>query len=125
MGPGGKKRFEYLVHFAGWNSSWDRWVRHSPPVSCLSSFSYVLEDMLLKDNTENREQKRELDEEAVELEKTAKKLLKKQKLERRSSDRSNSRLSMESNGSTGEDSVDVSMVEEDPEEEEVTCLGSW
>ena len=26
LGPSGKKRNEFLVHFQGWNSSWDRWV---------------------------------------------------------------------------------------------------
>lgn len=43
----GKKCFEYLVHFQGWNSSWDR---------------RVSEDFLLKDNNENRKLQRELAE---------------------------------------------------------------
>lgn len=43
----GKKIFEYLVHFQGWNSSWDR---------------RVAEDFLLKDNVENRKLQRELAE---------------------------------------------------------------
>ena len=25
VGPTGKRRTEFLVHFQGWNSSWDRW----------------------------------------------------------------------------------------------------
>ena len=41
------KCFEYLVHFQGWNSSWDRKVG---------------EDFLLKDNPENRKLQRELAE---------------------------------------------------------------
>ena len=68
LGPSGKKRNEFLVHFQGWNSSWDR---------------YVLEDMVLKDNTENRALQDQLDKESVEQEKLAKKLLKKKKMERR------------------------------------------
>jgi male-specific lethal 3 len=43
----GKKIFEYLVHFQGWNNSWDR---------------RVAEDFLLKDNPENRKLQRELAE---------------------------------------------------------------
>lgn len=43
----GKKCFEYLVHFQGWNNSWDR---------------RVSEDFLLKDNADNRKLQRELAE---------------------------------------------------------------
>lgn len=43
----GKKCFEYLVHFQGWNSSWDR---------------RVAEDFLLKDSPANRKLQRELAE---------------------------------------------------------------
>ena len=28
VGPNGKRRAEFLVHFQGWNSSWDRWGRN-------------------------------------------------------------------------------------------------
>lgn len=43
----GKKCFEYLVHFQGWNSGWDR---------------KVSEDFLLKDSAENRKLQRDLAE---------------------------------------------------------------
>ncbi|CAG9809408.1 unnamed protein product [Chironomus riparius] len=43
----GKKCFEYLVHFQGWNSSWDRRVN---------------EDFILKDTPENRKLQRDLAE---------------------------------------------------------------
>ena len=43
----GKKCFEYLIHFQGWNNSWDR---------------RVSEDFLLKDNPENRKLQRDLAE---------------------------------------------------------------
>lgn len=43
----GRKTYEYLVHFQGWNNSWDR---------------KVSEDFLLKDNTENRKLQRNLAE---------------------------------------------------------------
>lgn len=43
----GKKTFEYLVHFQGWNKTWDRRVG---------------EDFLLKDNAENRKLQRDLAE---------------------------------------------------------------
>ncbi|KAG5668703.1 hypothetical protein PVAND_016632 [Polypedilum vanderplanki] len=43
----GKKCYEYLVHFQGWNSSWDR---------------KVCEDYILKDTPENRKLQRELAE---------------------------------------------------------------
>lgn len=43
----GKKCFEYLVHFQGWNSSWDRRVN---------------EDFILKDTQENRKLQRDLAE---------------------------------------------------------------
>ena len=55
MGPGGKKQ---LVHFTGWNRSWNR---------------YMLEDKLLKDVSENREWKQQLEQEAMEQMKMAKK----------------------------------------------------
>lgn len=43
----GKKCYEYLVHFQGWNNSWDR---------------RVSEDFLLKDSAENRKLQRNLAE---------------------------------------------------------------
>lgn len=43
----GKKCYEYLVHFQGWNSSWDRRVN---------------EDFILKDTPENRKLQRDLAE---------------------------------------------------------------
>ncbi|XP_047740862.1 male-specific lethal 3 homolog isoform X1 [Hyalella azteca] len=45
----GKKQIEYLIHFQGWNASWDRCVD---------------EDLVLKDTEENRELQRRLMEEA-------------------------------------------------------------
>lgn len=45
----GKKSVEYLIHFQGWNSSWDR---------CVS------EDYVLKDTDENRQLQRDLAEKA-------------------------------------------------------------
>lgn len=45
----GRKAVEYLIHFQGWNSSWDR---------CVS------EDYVLKDTDENRQLQRELAEKA-------------------------------------------------------------
>jgi len=48
----GRKQNEYLIHFQGWNSSWDR---------------YVLEDLLLKDTEENRVLQQQLLVEAKEL----------------------------------------------------------
>lgn len=47
----GKKSAEYLVHFYGWNSSWDR---------------HVAEHNILKDNDENRALQRQLAEIAAE-----------------------------------------------------------
>jgi len=47
----GKKNAEYLVHFYGWNSSWDR---------------LVSEQNILKDNPENRQLQRHLAEIAAE-----------------------------------------------------------
>merc|ERR550539_677351 len=101
LGPLGKKRNEFLVHFQGWNSSWDR---------------YVLEDMILKDNVENRALQDQLEKESVEQEKLAKKLLKKKKMDRRLSDRSTSRLSTdnESVASTGDGEAGM-MDDPDPE----------
>merc|ERR1719427_1560848 len=64
----GKRQYEYLVHFQGWNSSWDR---------------YVLEDMLLKDTEENRVEQDKLTKETAEQERLAKKPLKKKKQDRR------------------------------------------
>lgn len=103
LGPLGKKRNEFLVHFQGWNSSWDR---------------YVLEDMILKDNTENRALQDQLEKESVEQEKLAKKLLKKKKMDRRLSDRSTSRLSTdnESVASTGDGEGGMM---DDPEDTEI------
>ena len=64
----GRKQNEYLIHFQGWNSSWDR---------------YVLEDLLLKDTEENRLLQQQLLVEAKELHE---KLSKKKKMERRLSE---------------------------------------
>jgi len=103
LGPSGKKRNEFLVHFQGWNSSWDR---------------YVLEDMILKDNAENRALQDQLEKESVEQEKLAKKILKKKKMDRRLSDRSTSRLSTdnESVASTGDGEGGML---DDPEDTEI------
>ncbi|KAF7285009.1 male-specific lethal 3 [Rhynchophorus ferrugineus] len=46
---GGKKAVEYLIHFQGWNSSWDRCVK---------------EEYVLKDTAENRQLQRDLAEKA-------------------------------------------------------------
>lgn len=43
----GKRVIEYLIHFQGWNSSWDR---------------RVIEDFVLKDTEENRQLQRDLAE---------------------------------------------------------------
>lgn len=43
----GRRMVEYLIHFQGWNSSWDR---------CVS------EDFVLKDTEENRQLQRDLAE---------------------------------------------------------------
>lgn len=43
----GKKVIEYLIHFQGWNSSWDRKVG---------------EDFILKDTEENRQLQKDLAE---------------------------------------------------------------
>ena len=48
--PSGRKCPQYLVHFYGWNSSWDRIVRESD---------------IVKDNTENRALQRSLAEKAA------------------------------------------------------------
>ena len=79
---------------------------------------YVLEDMILKDNVENRALQDQLEKESVEQEKLAKKLLKKKKMDRRLSDRSTSRLSTdnESVASTGDG--EVALVD-DPEDTEI------
>ncbi|XP_064122882.1 male-specific lethal 3 homolog [Macrobrachium nipponense] len=45
----GRKQVEYLIHFQGWNASWDR---------C------VAEDYVLKDTDENRELQRQLADKA-------------------------------------------------------------
>lgn len=96
----GRKQNEYLIHFQGWNSSWDR---------------YVLEDLLLKDTEENRVLQQEL---LVEAEQLQKKLNKKKKMERRLSENKirNSVDSLE--GSLRERSVDGSLVE-DPDDGEI------
>ncbi|CAG9861168.1 unnamed protein product [Phyllotreta striolata] len=47
--PRGKKTIEYLIHFQGWNSSWDR---------CVS------EEYVLKDTAENRQLQKDLAEKA-------------------------------------------------------------
>ncbi|RWS15770.1 male-specific lethal 3-like isoform X3, partial [Dinothrombium tinctorium] len=47
----GKKSVEYLVHFYGWNSSWDR---------------FVSENNILPDTAENRQLQRQLAEQAAE-----------------------------------------------------------
>ena len=47
----GRKCAEYLVHFYGWNSSWDR---------------YVVEENIVKDNSENRQLQRKLAEQAAQ-----------------------------------------------------------
>eukprot|EP00092_Neocalanus_flemingeri_P041006 GFUD01044649.1.p1 GENE.GFUD01044649.1~~GFUD01044649.1.p1 ORF type:complete len:509 (+),score=166.28 GFUD01044649.1:46-1572(+) len=97
----GKKQNEYLVHFQGWNSSWDR---------------YVLEDMLLKDCDENRILQQELFEEAQELQR---KLNRKKKMERRMSEKIRTSVdSMDTEGSVRERSVDGSLVE-DPDDGEI------
>lgn len=44
-----RRRLEYLIHFQGWSSSWDR---------------RVTEDFLLKDTEENRNLQKELAEKA-------------------------------------------------------------
>jgi len=62
----GKNQSEYLVHFQGWHSGWDR---------------YVLEDLLLKDTPENREEQAKLYKEADEY-----KVTKKKKQDRRTSE---------------------------------------
>ncbi|CAG7668687.1 unnamed protein product [Allacma fusca] len=54
----GRKSYEYLIHFQGWNSSWDR---------------YVAEEYVLKDTVENRELQRFLNEEAQQLQQALKK----------------------------------------------------
>ena len=41
----GKKGVEYLIHFQGWNSSWDRFVKES---------------FVLQDSPENRQLQKEL-----------------------------------------------------------------
>lgn len=43
----GKKIIEYLIHFKGWNSSWDRRVN---------------EDFVLKDTDDNRQLQKDLAE---------------------------------------------------------------
>lgn len=43
----GRKVIEYLIHFQGWNSSWDR---------------KVSEDFILKDTEENRQLQKDLAE---------------------------------------------------------------
>jgi len=96
----GRKQNEYLVHFQGWNSSWDR---------------YVLEDMLLKDSEENRALQSELFVEAGELQK---KLNKKKKLERRMSEKNRASVDSMDEGSVRERSVDGSLVE-DPDDGEI------
>ncbi|KAL1461429.1 hypothetical protein WDU94_013329 [Cyamophila willieti] len=45
----GKRGIEFLIHFSGWNSTWDR---------------YVTEDFILKDTEENRKLQQELAERA-------------------------------------------------------------
>ncbi|KAI5741178.1 hypothetical protein M8J76_011192 [Diaphorina citri] len=45
----GKRGLEFLIHFSGWNSTWDR---------------YVTEDFILKDTEENRKLQQELAEKA-------------------------------------------------------------
>jgi len=90
----GKRRNEYLVHFNGWNSSWDR---------------HVLEDMLLKDNEENRNLQKDLLKAAED---TTSKTSKKKKGDRRLSDKL--RQSLDSS----EDWADGSIVE-DPEDGEI------
>ncbi|KAK8718756.1 hypothetical protein OTU49_014495, partial [Cherax quadricarinatus] len=45
----GRKQIEYLIHFQGWNASWDR---------CVS------EDFVLKDTDENRDLQRQLADKA-------------------------------------------------------------
>lgn len=45
----GRRTIEYLIHFQGWNSSWDRSVG---------------EDFVLKDTEENRQLQRDLAEKA-------------------------------------------------------------
>jgi len=96
----GRKQNEYLIHFQGWNSSWDR---------------YVLEDLLLKDTEENRVLQKELLEEAKQLQK---KSSSKKKSERRMSENKirNSIDSLESN--IRERSVDGSLAE-DPDDGEI------
>jgi len=98
----GRKQNEYLIHFQGWNSSWDR---------------YVLEDLLLKDTEENRVLQQQLLVEAKELHE---KLSKKKKMERRLSENKirNSVDSLELEGSIRERSVDGSLVE-DPDDGEI------
>jgi len=96
----GRKQNEYLIHFQGWNSSWDR---------------YVLEDLLLKDTEENRNLQQELLLEAKDLHD---KLTKKKKMERRLSE-NKIRSSVDSlEGSVRERSVDGSLVE-DPDDGEI------
>jgi len=97
----GRKQNEYLIHFQGWNSSWDR---------------YVLEDLLLKDTDENRVLQQQLLVEAKELHE---KLSKKKKMERRLSENKirNSVDSVEESV-IRERSVDGSLVE-DPDDGEI------
>jgi len=92
----GKRRNEYLVHFHGWNSAWDR---------------YVLEDMLLKDTEEGRAHQQEL---LVESEKIQNKSKKKKSAERRLSDKS--RLSCDSNEDSSVTGGEESIIDEDDDE---------
>jgi len=54
----GKRVDEYLVHFQGWNASWDR---------------FVMEDLLLKDNDQNRDLQKQLFEQTEEYTRKPKK----------------------------------------------------
>jgi len=89
----GKRRNEYLVHFMGWSSTWDR---------------FVLEDMLLKDTEENRNLQKELSKEADKIQNK-----KKKKTDRRNSDKS--RLSCDGS----EDAWREGSLVEDPDDTEI------
>jgi len=96
----GRKQAEYLIHFQGWNSGWDR---------------YVLEDLLLKDIPENRAQQEQLYIEAAELQK---KVNKKKKVDRRASEISNKTI-RNSLDSDIDSTIEKSVVVDNSEDEEI------
>lgn len=108
----GKKNVEYLIHFQGWNSSWDR---------CVS------EDYVLKDTEENRKLQKDLADKAQlqlgaylyrrDRKKRTRTLS--QKINEAWDSGTNSCSSKKSQGEDGEDRDDLATSTEDDEEEEI------